>query len=250
MPRKIVKSLLHQHVSAHSPTAQVDELESSESDGVDEIPAKPAILKDATPNEAAGEEDEEGSDEEQFVVEAIVDHEFDKKGKLKYLVRWAGFPKEEDMTWEPLSNLETAPDPIKEYKAIIGGTPEPETKKKAGKGGSAKKTAKRGASEAFDSPAPASSAKKAKGGRKSDTNGVAAKPEREYPAGLWETEVMQVASIVEDSVKNIVKGKAGKETSMLYGLLEWHDGHRSQHPLRTLRTKCPQKLLDYYEQHL
>lgn len=35
------------------------------------------------------------------------------------------------------------------------------------------------------------------------------------------------------------------------GLLQWKDGPpKTQHKMKVLRQKVPQKLLDYYEQHL
>lgn len=34
--------------------------------------------------------------------------------------------------------------------------------------------------------------------------------------------------------------------------MQWNDEDvsKTQHPMRTLRQRCPQRLLDYYEQHL
>lgn len=52
-----------------------------------------------------------------------------------------------------------------------------------------------------------------------------------------------MTSILEEDEE---KGK-GKQ---LIGLVEWVDKRKTQHKMEVLRRKCPQKLLDYYEQHL
>ena len=130
-----------------------------------------------------------------------------------------------------------------EYHESIGGAPEPKGSKKKGP-----TPGKRSASAAFaESPAVEASGKKR--GRKStgDTNG-AHKPKK-LPEGLWETEVSRVCSIIEESSPLLGKGAKAKSKNLL-GLLEWNDGAKTQHPLDTLRRKCPQRLLDYYEQHL
>lgn len=113
---------------------------------------------------------------------------------------------------------------------------------KAGKGN----RGKRAASSAFaDSPAPASS-KKGRG-RKSDANGEAWEP----PLGSWEDQVKGVTAIIEaDDVdaEGTISKKKGAQS--LEGLLEWHNGKKTQHKMPVLRQRCPQKLLDYYEGHL
>lgn len=67
------------------------------------------------------------------------------------------------------------------------------------------------------------------------------------PKGSWEAEVAFVMSIVEDNEPSV---KGGKPNKVLQGFLAWNDGRKSKHPLSTLRTKCPQALLTYYENHL
>jgi len=121
------------------------------------------------------------------------------------------------------------------------------SKKKGAKGG------KRTASDAFaDSPAPASTNTK-KRGRKS--NGAAddvPETSRELPVGSWEDHITRVTSIMEEAIPEKAGGKGREKTSkQLTGLIEWNDnGPKTQHKLKVLRQKCPQKLLDYYEQHL
>lgn len=161
----------------------------------------------------------------------------------KYLIKWAGYEDEADRTWEPIENLSGAQDLLEAYHRNIGGTPEPPVKgKKAGKGN----RGKRAASSAFaDSPAPASS-KKGRG-RKSEANGEAWEP----PLGSWEDQVKGVTAIIEaDDVdaEGTISKKKGAQS--LEGLLEWHNGKKTQHKMPVLRQRCPQKLLDYYEGHL
>ena len=87
-----------------------------------------------------------------------------------------------------------------------------------------------------------------KRGRKSTgdvANGTTTKDK--LPDGLWESHIQRVSSILEETDPKVKGTKTG---AVLLALLEWNDGRKTQHPLATVRTKCPQKLLDYYEQHL
>ena len=143
---------------------------------------------------------------------------------------------------------ENALELLDQYHNKIGGPPvyepepQPSSKKKGGK---------RSASAAF-SPAVEPSGTK-KRGRKSngaETNGATpTSRERKLPDGDWESLVQRVQSIVEE---DDASGKAGKgrDTKHLIGMLEWNDGGKTQHSMAALRRKVPQKLLDYYEQHL
>ena len=47
-----------------------------------------------------------------FRVHSIVGKK-KEKGKVKYRVRWVGFPQERDHTWEPRSNLMKGGDAVK-----------------------------------------------------------------------------------------------------------------------------------------
>lgn len=137
----------------------------------------------------------------------------------------------------------TASEKVKEYHNSIGGAPEPPSK------GKKKGPQKRTASEALDSPVP--SATKKRGGRKSQTNGTTELEQSHFtlPKGSWESEVSHVMSIIEEDDPESTKpaGEAGK---ILMGFLQWNDERKSKHPMKTLRTKCPQALLTYYENHL
>ncbi|RMY15921.1 hypothetical protein D0868_00626 [Hortaea werneckii] len=173
----------------------------------------------------------------------------------------------------PFDNSEGAKDILQTYLKKIGGTPEPPAPKSK-RGGSTRKSGggggKRSASEAFatDSPAPASSSKKrgnasSSKGRPSKTNGTVDEhtetTKRALPPGTWDNDVLRVTSIIEESAPSTTSSLArnksaagnGKETKELIGLLEWKDGGaKTQHKMKVLRQKVPQRLLDYYEQHL
>ena len=130
---------------------------------------------------------------------------------------------------------------VKEYHSSIGGTPQPGSTKKGKKGAQ-----KRTASEALEPPAPVVTKKR---GRKSQTNGTDSEQSPfVLPKGSWESEVSHVMSIVEEPEPDAVK--PGKTNKILMGFIEWNDGRKSKHPMKTLRTKCPQALLTYYENHL
>ncbi|KAI9847479.1 MAG: hypothetical protein M1837_002380 [Sclerophora amabilis] len=95
---------------------------------MDVDPDQPAEAEDGSEEAEGDEEDEEG--ETEYVVEKIVDHRFiDDVLHLK--VKWKGYEKKADQTWEPTENLEEgAEDILIEYYTSIGGKPE---KKAAGK---------------------------------------------------------------------------------------------------------------------
>lgn len=221
------------------PAISDDEVSASE----DEIPFrnKPEQNKDESADKN-NEEEDEGDGGEEYVVEKILSHAFDADGICKYEVKWLGYEKKEDRTWEPESNLSGASDLLEEYFKKIGGRPKPPQKKERKrkqsigtpsepKGTSRGRKKIRGEDE--DSGTPASAAgKKAKKTK-----------EWEPPAGSWEDHVMSI-----DTVEEIPDYKTGEK--VLYGYVVWNNGRKSQHPLRVINNKCPQKMLRYYEQHL
>ena len=66
----------------------------------------------------ATEELEEDDEEEEYEVESIIDKKV-VRGKTKYLVKWKGYEKDEDRTWEPKENLEGSEDLIKSFEADV-----------------------------------------------------------------------------------------------------------------------------------
>ena len=55
--------------------------------------------------------------EKEYEVEKILDRR-ERRGKLKYLVRWKGYKAEED-TWEGLENLKNIRDLVEEFEKEI-----------------------------------------------------------------------------------------------------------------------------------
>lgn len=71
----------------------------------DQVPARPQkVVKKDEPVE-----DEEGSEEDgeenEYVVDKLLAHDYMDDGELHYLVKWKGYEKKSDQTWEPLENL-------------------------------------------------------------------------------------------------------------------------------------------------
>ncbi|KAF2713951.1 hypothetical protein K504DRAFT_462414 [Pleomassaria siparia CBS 279.74] len=207
------------------PPALSDE-ENGASSG-DEIPFRGP---NAAPQEELVEEEEDEEDgvsaPDEYVVEKIMSHRFTKEGEIEYNVKWAGYEKKSDRTWEPEDNLETAMAILNEYFEEIGGRPEPgDTKGKKRKG-----------RKSIAADAEAESAPKIV---------KRAKKEKEWspPPGSWELDVDFV-----DTVEETVDAKTGALTR--YAYLVWTNAKKTQHPLTHVYHKCPQKMLKYYESHL
>lgn len=78
-------------------------------DGPDMIPAKGKIP--TKEEEAAAEEDNEDDEDEEgeeYRVEKVLKHAWDG-GVVLYQIKWLGYEKKADLTWEPLENLFVAP---------------------------------------------------------------------------------------------------------------------------------------------
>jgi len=63
----------------------------------------------------AAPEDEDETEEEEYVVEQILSHRVTRKGKLEYYLKWKGF-SDADNTWEPAENL-NCKDLVEAYEA-------------------------------------------------------------------------------------------------------------------------------------
>ena len=85
-----------------------DEIESD--GGPDTIPARGKIpTKADEPEEEAEDEDDDDEDEEEFRVEKILKHDFAESGAVLYQIKWLGYDKKSDLTWEPVENLYVLP---------------------------------------------------------------------------------------------------------------------------------------------
>ncbi|KAF2398690.1 hypothetical protein EJ06DRAFT_531793 [Trichodelitschia bisporula] len=163
---------------------------------------------------------------------------------LKYEVKWVDYPDKKDHTWEPEENLETAYESLEAYWKKIGGRPEPPSRKR--KSVAAKETPepkRRGRKPRQSLPSHAKN--KSNADIKSETRDSDVETHEEWtpPNGSWEDHVLNV-DVIEDN-----RDPTTAERS-LYAYVIWHHGKKTRHPINTLRYKCPQKLLSYYEQHL
>ncbi|KAF9697553.1 hypothetical protein EKO04_004341 [Ascochyta lentis] len=218
----------------------LSDLESSDSDMPAVKPSKPSN-KSAEPVQAPVEDEEdaedaqdsqdgEEKDEDEYVVEKIIGHRFNK-GALEFDVKWQGYDNPEDRTWEPEENMETAADVLKEYFEDIGGRPENKGTKRKGRASMAKS----------EEPTPAATSKRSKPSKPSKPEPV----EKAWspPPGSWEHDVSHI-----DTVEQSIDPKTGKEAK--YAYIVWNNQKKTQHPLKHMYTKCPQKMLLYYESHL
>lgn len=86
----------------HAAAISDDEMDSDE--GVEQVPAKkPKTEKKPVEEEEDDEEDEDEPDE--YQVEKIVKHDFGEDGQILYQIKWLGYEKKGDYTWEPVENL-------------------------------------------------------------------------------------------------------------------------------------------------
>ncbi|KAF3036529.1 hypothetical protein E8E11_004770 [Didymella keratinophila] len=179
-----------------------------------------------TKEEEDEDEDEEEAGEDEYVVEKILGHRFNRSGTLEFDVKWQGYENPKDRTWEPEANMETAADVLKEYFDEIGGRPEKPSKGTKRKARAALKS---------ETGTPASSSKRSK---------KAPSPvEWSPPPGSWEHDVSHI-----DTVEQSICPRTGKEGKFAY--IVWNNQKKTQHPLKHIYTKCPQKMLQYYESHL
>lgn len=115
---------------------------------------------------------------------------------------------------------QTAADVLEEYFEDIGGRPEKPSKGTKRKGAAATKS---------ETGTPASSSKRSK---------KAPSPaERAWspPPGSWEHDVSHI-----DTVEQSIDPKTGKEVKFAY--IVWNNQKKTQHPLKHIYTKCPQKV--------
>ncbi|TGZ78237.1 chromo domain-like protein [Ascodesmis nigricans] len=183
-----------------------------------------------------GDEDEDAGEEEEYVVEKIMDHKIEKK-KLYFHVKWKGYEKKSDMTWEPEENCAGAQEAVEDYFAEIGGRPQPVTPAKSSNKRNRISTV--GASS-DNTPAPKSVNKRARksiagGGDDMDIDDKKWTPPN---TKSWEEDVIAIDTIEKNN------------DGQLVCFVQWKDGKKSQHPIQDIYKKCPQRMLKFYEQHL
>ncbi|KAF2755713.1 chromo-domain-containing protein [Pseudovirgaria hyperparasitica] len=213
---------------------------SEDSASEDEIAPRGVTAADVPAAKEEDDDDDEELDGDEYVVEKILKHTYNKKGTVEYQVKWVGYDQPEDLTWEPEDNLDTAPEILAAYFKEIGGRPEPRQQGKQSKG-------RKRSATAVDSPAVKAGTGKKRGKVSEDVSPepTAAKNSNNFdlPKGSWDGHINSV-----DTIEETVNPKTGQVERIAY--VFWNDGKRSQHALRVLNTKCPQKMIQYYESHL
>jgi len=209
---------------------------------------------------AEGEEDDEDDDEgeEVYTVEKIVAHAYDfPDEQVRYQVKWLGYDKKSDLTWETEENLQGAIDILQAYFDSIGGRPEPNSSKSAS-------TKKRGRQSTGKTDTPDTHTKKAKteevpkkkdgrGRKKKSSPGVMGleetlkdgwEPPKPLP-GAWEEGVLSVQTI------------EGNDDGTKWAYLSWADEgtdssrkRQTKALLSTCYIACPQVMLKFFESHL
>ncbi|UNI22542.1 hypothetical protein JDV02_008422 [Purpureocillium takamizusanense] len=186
-----------------------------------------------------GDEEDDGEaaedlEEDEFIVEAVTKHMIDDDGSLKFLVKWEGWEKKSDMTWEPEDNLlESASEILEEYLKSIGGRDSIfEETEKAARG------KKRGRASTGATTAPKRSRKNGAAGHPAESTPPASAKKWSPPAGSWEDEIESI-----DACEDEGNGK-------LVVYLIWKNGSKTKHDTSVIYKKCPQKMLQFYERHV
>ncbi|KAJ2056073.1 hypothetical protein GGI17_006377 [Coemansia sp. S146] len=179
------------------------------------------------------EEEEEEEDSDTFTVEKIVGHRKEDGGTL-YHIKWADYPDSEN-TWESEENI-IDKDMLTKYW----------DDKKAEK--AAREGAKRAASKALVKPEP-----------RSQSPAVSAANKRRRTSGAVTTKVDSDASDSDapgpeaDNWESLVKEVQTvdrSEKNKLIVFIKWKNGQVTKHPIEMAHLKCPQAMLQFYEERL
>ncbi|KAH7175572.1 hypothetical protein EDB81DRAFT_12143 [Dactylonectria macrodidyma] len=185
-----------------------------------------------------GDEDDEGDedlDEDVFIVESIKNHLVSEDGSIKFQVKWEGYDKPKDMTWEPEENLkESAQEILDLYFDQVGGREAilDETAKAA-------KTKKRRRPTNGGTPNNTTTKRSRRNGvHPAETTPPATVKKWSPPAGSWEDDIETI-----DACEDEGSGK-------LIVYLIWKNGQKTKHETHIIYKKCPQKMLHFYERHV
>ncbi|KXJ85166.1 hypothetical protein Micbo1qcDRAFT_154398 [Microdochium bolleyi] len=180
-----------------------------------------------TRNNAKHDDDDEGGEklaEGEYNVEKIKSHRI-VKGELNFLVKWEGYEKQTDQTWESENTMENTiafRDYLKKHRELkIPKHPEKNTK--------GKKRRRPAISRAV-------AGKRRRANRRRDGTQPASNEAWKPPAGLWEKKVKEIEAYLDET------------TGKLIAYLVWKSGQRTQHEMEDIYKRCPQKMLAYYEQ--
>ncbi|KAK0629076.1 hypothetical protein B0T17DRAFT_633431 [Bombardia bombarda] len=193
------------------------------------------IAAEAEDEDDDDDDDDDGSEEvEEYIVEKIISHKNTKTqdGPL-FKVKWEGYDSPSDETWEPEANLiENASVILEEYLESVSGRENlVQSSRKAPQG------KKRGRpSTGAGTPTAGKRAKRS--GEESNTPLSAKSVTWKPPAGSWEDHIAQLDACEDE------------ETGKLMVYLTWKNGHKTQHETNVIYSRCPQKMLQFYERHV
>ncbi|KAI0540569.1 heterochromatin protein one [Xylaria digitata] len=228
-------SITTKRASANNNEAPVTSLKDDDSGEIDN-----EMLDVVEGDDTKGDQDEEGGDddnldEDEYIVEKILAHVLEADGTLKYKVKWEGYEKKSDQTWEEEDNLrENAAGVLDEYLESVGGR-----EKILEEAQTALKTKKRGRPSAGT---PANGTKRRRNER-NDSHPASATPPASTrawkpPPGSWEDQVESIDACHDEN------------TGKLIVYLTWKDGQKTQHDTKVIYSRCPQKMLQFYERHV
>ncbi|KAI1341263.1 heterochromatin protein one [Xylariaceae sp. FL0016] len=178
------------------------------------------------------DEDDEDLEDDEYIVEKIVAHMIEADGSLKYKVKWEGYDKKADQTWEEEDNLkENATQALDDYLESVGGRAKIIEETRAGL-----KTKKRGRPAANT---PTNGTKKRRNDGTSETPPASASVRTwKPPAGSWEDDIESIDACHDEN------------TGKLIVYLTWKNGRKTQHDTKVIYQRCPQKMLHFYEKHV
>ncbi|KAH8705036.1 hypothetical protein BGW36DRAFT_5972 [Talaromyces proteolyticus] len=190
----------------------------------------------------ASDDEVSNSDEEEdvYVVEKIVDHQFKKNGALLLKVKWKGYDDPDDQTLEPVDGLlEGATEAVEEYFSSIGGRPQP-----PGKQGPGRKRKSLGEAKSTATPEP----KKARKSR-----GKANGKDNQDTLAENNENIITADSITKDWLEKDVQGIetiVPDENENLYVYARFKDGTTAKIAIQQCYERMPMTMLKFYEAHL
>ncbi|EFO18180.2 hypothetical protein LOAG_10315 [Loa loa] len=170
------------------------------------------------------------TDDEEYVVEKILDRRYNRRRKrIEYLIKWAGYDNESENTWESAENCKSAPDAIREYEESL--------KKNATKYLLRSRPVTMGSGSNDDEKEPSKFLK-----RKTD----------EIKKELYSEENSSDDSEEISSKRTKVDCILGvkKQDNEILAVVRFEDGRYDLIPTQVLVSKCPKKLVNYYERSL
>ncbi|KAI1134107.1 heterochromatin protein one [Hypoxylon sp. FL0543] len=207
-------------------------LEDNDDDAIEDV--KGDIRNGADEDEEDEEGDAEDLEEDEFIVEKILAHTVEPGDKLKFKVKWEGYEKKSDQTWEDEENLkENASDVLQEYLKSVGGRDKIIEDAKT-----ALKTKKRGRPAGTSTPTNGTKRRRNGSHPASETPPASSSRAFKPPVGSWEDDVESIDACHDEN------------TGKLIVYLTWKNGHKSQHDTQVVYKRCPQKMLQFYERHV